>query len=113
MFAGAGTLRSLNRRFRRRDRATDVLSFPAGAPGPESSRAGWHLGDLAIGVPAARRQARRRGHSLAREVQFLLLHGYLHLLGYDHETDEGQMAQLESRLRRRLGLDSRAGGSHG
>jgi probable rRNA maturation factor len=111
LFAGAATLRSLNRRFRRRDAPADVLSFPGGAPGAEAALEEWHLGDVAIGVPAARRQARAGGHTLAREIQILLLHGYLHLLGYDHETDQGQMERLERRLRRRLGLASREGRS--
>lgn len=108
LFAGAAALRTLNRRFRGRDHATDVLSFPGGETDPGPRGAAWHLGDVAIGVPVARRQARRRGHSLAREAQILLLHGYLHLLGYDHETDQGQMQRLERRLRRRLGLEDGA-----
>lgn len=94
--AGDRTLQRLNREFRGRDAVTDVLSFP-GEPGPE----GPHLGDVVIAVPAARRQAGAAGHSAAREVRLLALHGLLHCLGHDHETDGGEMDQLERRLRRR------------
>ena len=83
-------MRTLNRRFRRIDRPTDVLSFPSGAPG--------FLGDLVIDVPYAARQARRRGHSEEREIRILLAHGLLHLLGYDHERDDGAMFRLQRRL---------------
>ena len=89
-------VRQLNRRYRRRDRPTDVLSFPAGEPGS--------LGDIIIAVGVARRQARAAGHSLQAELRVLALHGLLHLLGYDHERDAGQMARLEARLRARGGL---------
>ena len=95
-FTGDRTMRQLNRRFRRRDRTTDVLSFP-GARSPE----GWHVGDIVVSVPAARRQAASREHPVDREVRLLLLHGLLHCLGHDHETDDGAMARLERRLRRR------------
>jgi len=83
-------MRSLNRTWRRKDRPTDVLSFPSGERD--------FLGDLVIDVPYARRQARRRGHALRREVQILLAHGLLHLLGYDHETDGGTMFRLQRRI---------------
>jgi len=86
----------LNRRFRGVDGTTDVLSFSGG-----ESAEGLHLGDIAISIPAARRQARERGHSVEREVETLLLHGLLHCLGHDHETDSGEMVRLERRLRRR------------
>jgi probable rRNA maturation factor len=89
-------VRALNRRYRRKDRATDVLSFPADAPGV--------LGDVVIASGVAARQARRAGHSLGTELRVLALHGLLHLLGYDHERDDGQMARLERRLRHRGGL---------
>lgn len=89
-------MRSLNRRYRRVDRSTDVLAFPAGAGGV--------LGDIVVSVPYAARQARRRGEPVSREVDRLLVHGYLHLLGYDHETDDGEMDSLEARLRGRLGI---------
>jgi len=99
-YCGDRRMRSLNRRFRRRDRPTDVLSFPA--PG------GPLLGDIVISVPYASRQARRRRETPSREMDRLLLHGYLHLLGYDHETDDGQMDALEARLRARFGIEERA-----
>jgi len=106
LFARAAAMRALNARFRGRNRSTDVLSFPAAAaPGGELTREGIHLGDVAIGVETARRQARRMGRALSREVELLLLHGYLHLLGYDHETDGGRMDRLERSLRRRLALE--------
>jgi probable rRNA maturation factor len=100
-------MRELNRAFRGRDAETDVLSFPADpVPGPETER---HLGDIVISVPAAERQARQARHSLEEELKVLAMHGYLHLLGYDHETDDGTMVRLERRLGRRL-LRARAGG---
>jgi rRNA maturation RNase YbeY len=93
-------MRALNRRHRAKDATTDVLSFPAGrVPDPEGHR---HLGDILISVPQAARQARAAGHPLDRELRLLLLHGYLHLLGYDHERDEGTMLRLQRRLARRL-----------
>ncbi len=95
-FAGDRAMRDLNRRFRGRDRTTDVLSFPGGA-----TREGEHLGDIAVSVPQARRQAAERGHPVARELRTLLLHGLLHCLGHDHEADRGEMEALERGLRRR------------
>ncbi|HEX5214155.1 MAG TPA: rRNA maturation RNase YbeY [Vicinamibacterales bacterium] len=92
-------MRQLNATYRKKDRPTDVLSFPARGPGAVGL--GPDLGDLAIAVGVARRQAREYGHDLATEVRILALHGLLHLLGYDHEADQGQMRRLEERLRRR------------
>ena len=92
-------MRSLNRRFRSKDKSTDVLSFPAGE--------GGLLGDIVVSVPYAVRQARRRGDRAGLEMERLLVHGYLHLLGYDHETDDGQMEALEAKLSRLLGLGGR------
>ena len=89
-------MRRLNRTYRGKDAPTDVLSFP-GQETPE----GPHLGDVVIAVPVARRQAEAAGHSSERELRVLLLHGVLHCLGYDHETDDGTMERLERRLRRR------------
>lgn len=89
-------MRRLNRGYRETDAPTDVLSFPGGTT-PE----GRHLGDVVIAVPIARRQARERSVSLHRELQALILHGVLHCLGYDHESDEGEMRRLERRLRSR------------
>lgn len=88
-------LRKLNREFRHHDTATDVLSFPA----PESEVPGDTLGDLAISVERAAAQAAEFGHSTYDEVRILMLHGLLHLLGYDHETDRGQMARAERKWR--------------
>ena len=95
LFCGDARMRALNRRYRHVDRSTDVLAFPG---------EGAALGDIVISVPYARRQARRRGESRAREIDRLLLHGYLHMLGYDHEADRGEMDALESELRGRLAL---------
>lgn len=93
---GDRRVRTLNQQFRHVDRATDVLSFPSDAPG--------ELGDIVIAAGVARRQARAAGHALATEMRVLALHGLLHLLGYDHERDDGTMAQVERRLRRKGGL---------
>ena len=89
-------VRELNRLYRRKDAATDVLSFPADEPG--------ELGDVVIAQGVARRQAHAAGHSLGTEFRVLALHGLLHLLGYDHERDTGEMRRLEQRLRRAGGL---------
>jgi rRNA maturation RNase YbeY len=90
-FVGDREMRRANRHFRGNDRTTDVLSFP-GENG--------HLGDVLVSVPAARRQATAAGHNVDQELKILLLHGVLHCLGYDHETDQGEMELLERRLRR-------------
>ena len=89
-------VRALNQRYRRKFRVTDVLSFPAEDPG--------YLGDIVIAAGVARRQARQAGHSIHTELRVLALHGLLHLLGYDHERDNGRMARIEARLRSRGGL---------
>lgn len=90
-FASDREVRRANRSFRGKDKTTDVLSFPGD---------GEHLGDILISVPQARRQAAEAGHPVSRELKVLLLHGVLHCLGYDHETDQGEMERLERRLRR-------------
>jgi probable rRNA maturation factor len=89
-------VRALNRQFRRKDRPTDVLSFPSGEAN--------HLGDIVIAAGVARRQARVAGHTVQVELRVLALHGLLHLLGYDHERDDGRMARTERRLRKKGGL---------
>lgn len=92
-------LRALNSRFRHKDAATDVLSFPA--------MPGWNrqfAGDVAISADIAGHNAQRLGHSVAEEIKILILHGMLHLAGHDHESDRGEMARLEGRLRKSLGL---------
>jgi probable rRNA maturation factor len=86
-------LRELNRRFRRKDKVTDVLSFPRPSGG-----------DIAISVQIALDNAHRFGHSIAVELKILVLHGMLHLAGYDHESDNGRMARAEARLRSQLKL---------
>ena len=96
-------VRALNRRFRRKNRPTDVLSFPA-APIQNTKPVERVAGDLAISVETARRQAEACGHSLAIETKILILHGLLHLAGYDHEADAGQMNRRERLLRARLRL---------
>ena len=101
-------LRRLNRQFRGKNKATDVLSFPAPV-----ELAGEHAGDLAISLETAARQASEYGLTLRDEVRILLLHGVLHLAGFDHEIDDGEMAEHEAALRKRLrlpvGLIARAG----
>lgn len=98
-FAAPDAIRQLNRDWRGKDRPTDVLSFPLEG---ETAEGRSYLGDLAICLVVAERQARRRRHTTTREVALLALHGYLHLLGFDHETDGGEMERLERRLRRAL-----------
>lgn len=100
-FVSDREMRRLNRDFRHQDKATDVLSFP-GAPPTDAADIRGHLGDVAIAVPTAVRQATARGHSPARELKILMLHGLLHCLGHDHETDDGEMERLEHQLRQRL-----------
>jgi len=93
------SIRGLNRRFRGKNKATDVLSFPAEGLGTEGM-----AGDLAISVTTALRQAASQGHSLSTEIKVLILHGLLHLAGYDHEVDNGKMGRRERVLRAKLKL---------
>ena len=93
LISGNQRLRQLNQRFRRKNKPTDVLSFPRPSGG-----------DIAISAQIARDNARLYGHSIAEELKVLVLHGMLHLAGYDHETDNGRMARIEARLRARLKL---------
>jgi probable rRNA maturation factor len=96
-------IRRLNRQFRGKNKATDVLSFPAIAiPGVKGAEA--LAGDLAISVSTALRQAVEQDHALSVEIKVLILHGLLHLAGYDHEADAGRMARRERLLRAKLGL---------
>jgi probable rRNA maturation factor len=95
VLAGDRALRSLNARYRGKDKPTDVLSFPG--PGGDEG-----LGDVVISLDTAERNARALGRTLPQEVDVLALHGFLHVLGYDHETDDGTMDRLERRLRRKL-----------
>jgi probable rRNA maturation factor len=97
----------LNKKFRGKAKPTDVLSFPAegnGDNGFPSAQLRNYLGDIAISLETARRNAQRDGHGLNRELRILILHGVLHLMGLDHETDKGEMERKEMRLRRKLGL---------
>lgn len=101
----------MNREFRRKEGPTDVLSFPEtawrrplGLRRRGSAARGKFLGDVAIAPAVAQRYARKHGRTLSAELRVLILHGALHLLGYDHETDRGQMERIEARLRRRLGI---------
>ena len=96
-FVSDDRIRQLNRRYRGFDRATDVLSFPTREEDVE-------LGDIAISVERARTQARQNGLTLEQEIAQLILHGLLHLCGYDHETDNGEMNSIELKLRRELGI---------
>ena len=93
VLAGDQTLHRLNRDYRGKDKPTDVLSFPGEEAG---------LGDIVISVETAERNARRLGRTLPQEIDVLALHGFLHVLGYDHEKDDGRMDRLEQRLRREL-----------
>jgi probable rRNA maturation factor len=93
-------MREFNRRYRDRDTPTDVLAFPGDAEGETPGKR--YLGDIAISVETAARQARQMEHSLDRELEILALHGYLHLLGFDHERDSGEMMRLQRKLERTL-----------
>jgi probable rRNA maturation factor len=107
VLVGDRQIRSLNRRFRGMDRVTDVLAFPMDGAVPELgplASGPRYLGDIVIATDRARRQARAEGHSLTTELRVLALHGLLHLLGYDHGRDAGQMERMEGRLRRKGGL---------
>ena len=97
LITGDAELRRLNRKFRRQDRATDVLSFPA-------ANANGFLGDIAISYQRAKQQATEYGLTVQQEIEILMLHGVLHLLGMDHETDRGRMARAEAKWRSSLGL---------
>ncbi len=101
----------LNREFRGKSGPTDVLSFPVARwkrpmalRGKKPRDGGEYLGDIAISAATARRNARRSGRAVSMELRILILHGALHLVGYDHETDGGRMERIEGRLRRRLRL---------
>jgi probable rRNA maturation factor len=95
-FVSDREMRRTSRFYRNLDKTTDVLSFPGEDGGGEEMR---HVGDVLISVPVARRQAVAAGHDVERELRVLVLHGLLHCLGYDHETDQGEMERLERRLR--------------
>jgi len=99
VLTGRDRIRELNRVYRDVDRPTDVLSFPDGDELPDGRRL---LGEIVISLDEARAQAVEMEHPLLRELEELALHGVLHLLGYDHETDDGEMNRLELELRKDL-----------
>ena len=98
-------MRALNRKFRHKGSTTDVLTFPADESYGDPSKGGRPLGDIVISIDQAKRQAGDEKHSLATEVRYLILHGILHALRYDHETDRGEMNALEMEVRGAVGLD--------
>jgi probable rRNA maturation factor len=104
VLAADAEVRRLNRAWRGKDKTTDVLSFPTDRTTPAPRGVPRHLGDIVIATGVARAQATDAGHAYATELRVLALHGLLHLLGYDHETDAGRMARTERRLRRKGGL---------
>ena len=104
-------MRRLNTAYRKKRKTTDVLSFPweerrkpKSLKGAAASLRGVFLGDIAISPTVARRNAKQFGRTMAEEIRILLLHGILHLMGYDHESDRGEMERVEARLRQRLRL---------
>jgi probable rRNA maturation factor len=98
-------MRNLNRQFRKKNKTTDVLTFPADESDADPNASGRPLGDIVISIDQARRQATDQKHSLATETRYLILHGILHALGYDHETDSGEMNALELKVRQKVGLE--------
>ena len=101
VFVSDTGIRRLNRQFRKKDYATDVLSFPNEAEPFEDKTS---LGEILISVDRAAVQAKENGLSFTNEIEQLILHGLLHLCGYDHETDNGEMDRLELKLRKKLGI---------
>lgn len=99
VLAGTKRVRALNRKYRQQDKATDVLSFPLREKNPDGC---FYLGDIIIAVPEAAKQARQKGHSLERELNILCIHGFLHLLGYDHEG--GRIERVEKKLYKDLSI---------
>ena len=104
-FVDDDAMKNLNRQFRHKNKTTDVLTFPADETYGDPNRRGRPLGDIVICVDQARRQAVTEKHSLATEVRYLIVHGVLHALGYDHETDGGEMNALEAQVRGNVGLE--------
>jgi probable rRNA maturation factor len=102
-FVSDEAIRKLNRQFRGKNYPTDVLSFPSAAEAFETENRS-HLGEVVISTQRATAQAKENGLSFSTEIRQLILHGMLHLCGYDHETDKGEMNRLELRLRKKLGI---------
>lgn len=98
-------MRNLNRKFRKKNKTTDVLTFPADDSYADPHAKGRPLGDIVISIDQARLQATEQKHSLATEIRYLILHGILHALGHDHETDKGEMNELEVEVRAAVGLE--------
>jgi probable rRNA maturation factor len=103
-FVDDDAMKELNQKFRKKAKTTDVLTFPADDSYNEPSATGRPLGDIVISVDQARRQAADEKHSLSTEIRYLVVHGVLHALGYDHETDHGEMNALEVDVRSVVGL---------
>ena len=103
-FIDDAAMTELNQKFRKKAKTTDVLTFPADDSYNEPSATGRPLGDIVISVDQARRQATDEKHSLSTEIRYLVVHGVLHALGYDHETDRGEMNALEVEVRGLVGL---------
>jgi probable rRNA maturation factor len=106
LLSGDERLQQLNRDFRQEDKPTDVLSFPAGEALPGLTEPDPYLGDIAISVPYAQRQADKQGHSLLAELQLLAIHGTLHLLGYDHgdPSEKAEMWEAQTAVLLELGI---------
>jgi probable rRNA maturation factor len=104
-FISDATMARLNETYRKKHGPTDVLSFPA--HGRRTAQDAGYVGDIAISPETARRNARRFSRSLPAELRILILHGMIHLAGYDHESDRGEMDRMERRLRKRLGVAAR------
>ena len=103
VFVSDAAIKKLNQQFRGKNYATDVLSFPTQAENFETENQS-HLGEVVISLERAAAQAKANGLTLRNEVQQLILHGLLHLCGYDHESDDGEMNRLELKLRKKLGI---------
>ena len=104
LVTSSSAVRSLNRQFRGQNKATDVLSFPSDRATTSTRRRPSPAGDVAISADIALQNSMRLGHPVAQEIKILALHGILHLAGFDHERDNGQMARKEATLRRALKL---------
>jgi probable rRNA maturation factor len=104
LVTGDAHMRELNHVFRKKNKPTDVLSFPPQPTKQKSGKPAPFAGDLAISADIAAANAKQLGHPLAAEIKILVLHGLLHLAGYDHETDDGAMQRKEAKLRRELRL---------
>ena len=104
-FIDDDAMKELNQKFRKKAKTTDVLTFPADDSYNEPSATGRPLGDIVISVDQARKQAADEKHSLSTEIRYLVVHGVLHALGYDHETDRGEMNALEVEVRAGVGQE--------